>query len=220
VLFRSYCWAQKTATAAARSASGGQKPVKTAIKTGVHRARSALAIGVLIAALGLAAPAFSQQQGQLFATAEAGYARLILSFPGRDNLPTYRLRLENGVLSLEFDEEISVTLPDVGTTLPEYLSIARIDPNRRGLRIALRGTYNFNRSEAGEKLFIDLLPPSWQGLPPALPQDIIDELAERARVAAIRAEQDRKARMVAELDPRANVRIGRNPTFLRLQFDW
>ena len=194
--------------------------MKTAIKTGVHRARSALAIGVLIAALGLAAPAFSQQQGQLFATAEAGYARLILSFPGRDNLPTYRLRLENGVLSLEFDEEISVTLPDVGTTLPEYLSIARIDPNRRGLRIALRGTYNFNRIEAGEKLFIDLLSPSWQGLPPALPQDIIDELAERARVAAIRAEQDRKARMVAELDPRANVRIGRNPTFLRLQFDW
>src|SRR5690606_20508578 len=104
--------------------------------------------------------------------------------------------------------------------LPEYVSIARVDPDLGGVRFALRTSLNFNSIEAGEKLFIDLLPLAWQGLPPGLPQEAIDELAERARLAAIEAERRRKARDVAELDPQAEVRIGRNPTFLRLHFNW
>src|ERR1700734_2502765 len=36
---------------------------------------------------------------------------------------------------------------------------------------------------AGEKFFIDLLPATWSGLPPGLPQDVVDELARRAREA-------------------------------------
>jgi len=98
--------------------------------------------------------------------------------------------------------------------------VARVDPDGRGLRMGLRSGFSFNRIEAGEKLYIDLLPPNWQGQPPALPQNVIDELAERARLAAIRAEQDRKAAGVVEFNPQASVRIGRNPTFLRVQFDW
>ncbi|WP_172123576.1 MULTISPECIES: hypothetical protein [unclassified Devosia] len=168
----------------------------------------------------LAIPAAAQEQGQLFATAEEGYARLVLSFPGRDDLPRHKLRVENGVLSVEFDEAVQLVLPDVGTTLPQYLSIARLDANGRGLRVGLRSSFNFNRTEAGEKLFIDLLPADWQGMPPALPQEVLDELAERARLEAIETEQERKARQAAELGATPSVRVGRNPTFLRLQFDW
>lgn len=194
--------------------------MKTAIKAGWLRARRVLALCAILAIAGLAAPAHAEEQGQLFATQENGYARLILSFPGRDDLPKYEMRIENGVLSIEFDEQVSIILPDVGTTMAEYLSVARVDPDGRGLRMGLRNAFNFNRIEAGEKLFIDLLPPDWQGLPPALPQSVVDELAERARVAAIRAEQERKAAGVEELGPTATVRVGRNPTFLRVQFDW
>ena len=172
------------------------------------------------AALTAAGPALAQEQGQLFATQEEGYARLILSFPGRDDLPDYSMRVENGVLSLEFEEQVSVVLPDVGTTMPDYLAVARVDPDGRGLRLGLRHAFNFNRIEAGEKLFIDLLPQTWQGMPPGLPQDVVDELAERVRLAAIEAERQRKASDVAELDPQVSVRIGRNPTFMRVQFDW
>lgn len=171
-------------------------------------------------ALGAVTPAFAQAQGQLFATQEDGYGRLILSFPGRDSLPKYSMRIENGVLSIEFDEKVSVILPDVGTTMPQYLSVARVDPDGMGLRMGLRSAFSFNRIEAGEKLFIDLLPTTWQGMPPALPQEVVADLAERARLAAIRAEQDRKAAGVAEFNPTASVRIGRNPTFMRVQFDW
>ncbi|KKB84832.1 hypothetical protein VW29_08265 [Devosia limi DSM 17137] len=199
---------------------GGQKPVKTTFWAGWQKATAALLICAALVALGFVTPAMAQDKGQLFVTQEEGYARLILSFPSRDSLPPYSMRLENGVLSIEFTDPADIMLPDVSLTLPDYVSVARVDPDRRGLRLGLRAAFNFNRIEAGEKLFIDLLPSSWQGMPPALPQDVIDDLAERARLASIKAEQDRKAAAALELQPAASVRIGRNPTFLRLQFDW
>jgi hypothetical protein len=200
--------------------SGGQKPVKTSMADWRWPLWVAM-IGVVAAMLiAMAAPARAQEQGQLFATQEAGYARMILSFPGRDDFPKYQMRIENGVLSIQFEEQVSIILPDVGVTMAPYMSVARVDPDGRGLRIGLRSSFNFNRIEAGERLFIDLLPTDWQGMPPALPQEIIDELAERARLAAIRAERERKAADVVALDPQAIVRVGRNPTFMRVQFDW
>ncbi|HEV7345152.1 MAG TPA: hypothetical protein VGN60_05915 [Devosia sp.] len=188
--------------------------------TGLRRALRVALVGAALAALSLVTPVVAEEQGQLFATQEDGYARLILSFPSRDDLPEYTMRIENGVLSLVFEEQVSIILPDVGVTMAPYLSVARVDPDGKGLRLGLRASFTFNRIEAGEKLFIDLLPTTWQGMPPALPQEIIDELAERARLAAIRAERERKAADVIELDPRASVRVGRNPTFMRVQFDW
>lgn len=194
--------------------------MKTAFKSGVWQAPWAALIGIVMLVVSLAVPANAQEQGQLFATQEDGFGRLILSFPGLDDLPQYNMRIENGVISITFDEPVSLVLPDVGVTMPDYLSVARVDPDGRGLRIGLRAAFNYNSTPAGEKLFIDLMPSTWQGLPPALPQEIVDELAERARLAAIEAERQRKANQVEELDPRATLRIGRNPTFLRLQFDW
>ncbi|MET3924895.1 hypothetical protein [Devosia sp. 2618] len=188
--------------------------------TGKRLAKRVVLVGVALMAFASALPVFAQEQGQLFATQEEGYGRLVISFPGRDDLPKYTMRMENGVLSINFDEPVSIILPDVGVTMAPYLSAARIDPDGRGVRMALRASFNFNRTEAGEKLFIDLMPPTWQGSPPKLPQEVVDELAERARVDAIDAERERKARQLADLDPRANLRVGRNPTFLRLQFDW
>ena len=171
-------------------------------------------------ALVMIAPAFAQDKGQLYVAEQDGYGRLILSFPALDELPKYDFRIENNVLSIVFENPVDVLLPDVGLTMPNYLSIARVDPDGRGLRIGLKTSFNFNRIEAGEQLYVDLLPLTWQGMPPPLPQDVIEELAERARQAAIRAERDRKARMAAELEPMVNVRVGQNATFLRVQFDW
>lgn len=194
--------------------------MKYAAKAGWQKALFRRVLGALLALLTLVPAVMAQAEGQLLGTEEQGYGRLILSFPGKDRLPKYTMRLENGVLSLEFDEKVALVLPDMALAMPDYLSVARVDPDGRGLRFGLRSTFTFNRIEAGEKLFIDLLPTAWQGMPPALPQDVVDELAERARVAAIRAEQERKAAGASKLKPVASVRIGRNRTFLRVQFDW
>lgn len=164
--------------------------------------------------------AWAQDVGQFFATQEDGYGRMILSFPGRETLPPYTLRMANSVLTVTFEGGVAVTLPDVAATMPDYLSVARVDPEGKGVRLGLRTNFNFNSTEAGDKLFIDLLPSSWQGMPPPLPPEVLEEMERKAVRAALRADQQRKAQVVAEQNPRASLRIGRNPTFLRLQFDW
>ncbi len=74
--------------------------------------------------------------------------------------------------------------------------------------------------EAGERLFIDLMPMEWQGLPPSLPTEIIAELTARAKNAAMIAEQERKAKEARELNPQVKLSVGRNPTFVRIEFAW
>jgi tetratricopeptide (TPR) repeat protein len=196
------------------------RAMKMTINPGWLKPRKFLAAALLSVSLLSVSVAMAQEQAQFFATQETGYGRLVISFPGRDTMPPYAMRMSNGVLSLEFEEPISVVLPDVASIMPEYLSVARLDATGKGLRIGLRTTLNFNRTEAGTKLFIDLLPPNWQGSPPALPQDVIDEMNEKAQRIALREDQRRKAQVVAEQNPTVALRIGRNPTFLRLQFDW
>lgn len=173
---------------------------------------------LLLAAL--SSNAWAADKVQLLATKEDGFARLVLSFPSRLDLPPYRLRHENGVVAIEFEQPIEAALPDVALTLPDHIAVARIDPGGKGIRFGLRTKLLLNSMEAGERLFIDLLPLSWQGLPPALPPAVVAELAERAKQAAIRAEQQRKAELAKVLNPTATLRVGRNPTFLRVQFDW
>lgn len=172
-----------------------------------------------VSALALSS-AWAQDVGQFFATQEDGYGRMILSFPGREALPPYTLRMSNSVLAITFEDGVSVTLPDVAATMPDYLSVARMDAGGKGVRLGLRTNFNFNSTEAGDKLFIDLLPSTWQGMPPPLPPEVLAELERKAERAALRADQQRKAQVVAEQNPQATLRIGRNPTFLRLQFDW
>jgi tetratricopeptide (TPR) repeat protein len=168
----------------------------------------------------LSAPAFAEDKAQLFVTNEPGFGRLLLNFPERMDLPEYRIRYDNGVLAVEFDEPLTAVLPDVAAGIPDYVTIARIDPDRKGIRFGLRSDLKINHLEAGEKLFIDLMPEGWQGLPPGLPPSVVAALTERAEHAAKIAEQKRLAEEALRLKPVPTVRVGRNPTFLRVQFSW
>jgi hypothetical protein len=179
----------------------------------------------LVVALMLVGPVFAQatpapEKAQLIATSERGYARLVLSFPDRKDLPPYQVNYENGVLAITFDRQISVLLPDIALALPDYATIARVDSEGKGIRIGLRGAYNVNRTEAGEALYVDLLPTSWSGTPPPLPASVLANLAERDRVREQREAEERKVAETRAANPEATVRVGRNPTFLRIQIDW
>jgi hypothetical protein len=165
-------------------------------------------------------PAAAADKVQLHTTAEDGFGRLVLEFDGRLDLPSYKIGFDNNVLSITFAEPVSMPLPDVGATLPEYLTIGRVDPDGKGVRFGLRTPVTVHSMEASERLFIDLMPTNWQGLPPSLPPEIIAELTERAKNAAILAEQEQKAREAKALNPQVALRVGRNPTFIRIQFEW
>ncbi len=177
-------------------------------------------LAVLAWLVAFAVPALAADRVQLHATAEAGFGRLVLQFPDRLDLPGYRIGFDNNVLSVTFAEPVALPLPDVGAMLGDYLTIGRVDPDGRGVRFGLRTTVNIHSMEAGEKLFIDMMPPGWQGLPPALPPAVVAELTERAKAAAIVAEQTRKAAEARALNPKATLHVGRAPTFFRIEFAW
>jgi len=183
-----------------------------------HAASRLCAVFMLLCA-GLSA-AHAADRAQLLVTDEPGFGRLVLSFPDRRDLPSYTLRSENGVLAVQFAEPIDLLMPDVSTALTTYLGVARVDATGRAVRFGLRQALNINRTEAGEQLFIDLLPASWQGPPPRLPPDVQAELARRAAEAAALAEQARKAEAVLEVQPAGQLRVASSPTFTRYQFTW
>jgi len=203
--------------------SGRGQAVLVSVSAYVGRAFAGAVVKCAVAASLLVAfsiPAWAADKAQLFVTAEQGYGRMILSFPGLYEMPKHQVKMENGVLAVTFDEPIDITLPDVTKILPDFISVGRVDPDGRGVRFALRTKLNFNPMEAGEKLFLDLMPANWQGMPPSLPPEIIADLARRAEEAAKLAEQKRLADEAAIIKPAAALRVGRNPTFTRLQFDW
>lgn len=183
-----------------------------------------LAMISFVLGLGAALPAVAQSSvpdaARLEVLSREGYGRLILDFYQRNDLPEYKISAENGVLIIAFADPVAMRLVDIAAILPDYATVARLDPDQRGLRIGLKGGYRINTLEAGEKLFIDLLPEDWTGILPGLPTEVIEELSRRARDAAIDAERERKAELVASGEPEVTFSVGRNPTFIRLQFDW
>lgn len=172
----------------------------------------------VLALVGAALPqgAQAQQQATIRAIQEKGFGRLILTFPGPTKVT---LRATPGVVVLNFSDAVRLDVGKVPTDVPAYISAARTDPDGKGARFALAAAYDVNMMEAGEKVVVDFLPTDWAGLPPPLPQEIIEELAERARNTELRRAEERKARRIASAKP-IPVRFGKLPTFTRMVFDW
>lgn len=188
-----------------------------------HRVRRSLArlfsttALVLSFALTLPQAAVAQAAMGLEARAEQGFGRLVLTFP---KLPKYDVRTTTGVLVISFDEPQKITLDDVTLKLSRYLSVARVDPDGRGLRFALVQPLRINTMEAGEQLFIDLLPRRWSGPLPPLPEEVAAELARRAaeeerlaREARLREEQEKNSVPI-------ELAVGNHPTFSRISLGW
>jgi hypothetical protein len=176
-----------------------------------------LSVGIGLAALAVAAglsdPALAASATLRGQEMPAGFGRLELTF---DEATPTRIRVANSVLVVAFGAAVKVDVARIAKDLPAYVSIARGDPDGRGLRFALARPYKANLIEAGDKVFIDLLPESWTGLLPGPPQEVIASLAERLRLAEARV-RDQAAQPAA---PRAvlGVRRAALPTLDRLIF--
>ena len=91
-------------------------------------------------------------------------------------------------------------------------------PDGSAIRIALARKVKVNTITAGERLYVDLLPESWSGVVPGLPQEVIDELARRAREAERQLRQA-AARGQADANSTVRVKVGTQPTFVRYIFE-
>jgi tetratricopeptide (TPR) repeat protein len=139
------------------------------------------------------------------------YGRIALEF----SEPTkVQVKATNGVLVLTFPDATKIQGERLVRELPSYLTQVRHDPDGLGLRLALAQPWRTNVLEAAEKVFIDLLPANWTGLLPALPPEVVDALARRARDAEARAGDD--ARRQKAPPRQVAVRVAKLPTLTRL----
>ncbi|TXN83845.1 hypothetical protein FV234_05110 [Methylobacterium sp. WL8] len=168
--------------------------------------RAGLALAILA---GLGLPAEAAKLLAVSGTEAQGYARIAFTFDGAVSI---KARLSGGVLVLNYDERTEAGPERLVSELPGYLAAVRRDPDGSGLRLALQRPIRVNVQEAGEKVFVDLLPENWTALPPPLPPDVVADLARRARAA----EAILKARNPAPVRRPLGVEVAKLPTLTRL----
>ena len=109
-----------------------------------------------------------------------GYARLIFSMSDFNDVS---VRQTGNVLIISFKTPIDVNVDRLSSQAAGYIAAARRDPDGMAVRLALARKVTVNAMAVGQQYFVDLLPDTWQGLPPGLPQDVVDDLTKRARDA-------------------------------------
>jgi len=154
-------------------------------------------------------------KGEAQFAAANGYARLVLTLAedvGSD------VAVAGSVLVVSFKKPVDIAVDTLGAAVPDYVGAARRDPDGMAIRFALARKVKVNTMTAGERIFVDLLPESWAGPPPALPQEVVRELAERARAAE---QALRQLRLVEETKKKKPVRVraSMQPTFVRFTFE-
>jgi tetratricopeptide (TPR) repeat protein len=176
-----------------------------------------LGAAIAVAAMGAASPNAVAQgaPATVKGAEERNFGRILLTLPKSQKVTA---RVANGVLVVSFTDPVAVSAERIVREMPSYVSVARVDPDGRGLRLALVGTFEPNVMEAGERVFIDLIPANWQGVLPGLPQEVVNEMAERLRRAEtiardlVRTREPTQARQI-------EVRAASLPTLSRLIFD-
>ena len=152
--------------------------------------------------------------GDVSVSTKEGYARIVFTLSEETDAD---VRLSNGILIIAFKHPVDIPVARIPDSAASYIGAARRDPDGAAVRIALNRKVTVNTMAAGEKLFVDLLPEGWTGLPPSLPQEVVEELARRARDAEKRARQQLQQQQQRALPP-VRVRVGIQPTFTRYTF--
>ncbi|MET7242441.1 hypothetical protein ABZT49_03665 [Methylobacterium sp. EM32] len=172
----------------------------------------------LIALAALAVGAGAADAAQLVAiqgSEQKNFGRIALTF---DHGVKVTAKVTGGVLVVNFREPVTGQRERLAAEMPAYVAQVRRDPDGAGLRVALQASYKVNVLEAGERVFIDLMPEGWTGLPPGLPPEVLadlsrrsEELSERLRREAVRTRRTALRLEVATLPTltRLSVRLPR-----------
>lgn len=173
-------------------------------------------IVLLIAALSAPRPALADPiKANVVAGTSGGYARLIFSMSDFNDVS---VRQTGNVLIIGFKTPIDVNVGRLPAQASGYIAAARRDPDGMAVRLALARKVTVNAMAVGQQYYVDLLPDTWQGLPPGLPQEVVDDLTRRARDAEMQLQ--RAHRLIAlEKIPSVRVHVATQPTFTRYVFD-
>jgi len=177
---------------------------------------SVLALVAALSWLFAGEPAHAQLvKGEATLTQQQGYARLLIKL--KEDVPA-DVTVAGAVLIVQFKKPVDIPIELLGDAVPGYVGAVRRDPDGSAIRMALAQKVRVNVMTAGERIFVDLLPEKWTGLPPALPAEIVKELSDRA-LAAERALRSQKLVDEANKRPPVRVRASVQPTFVRFVFE-
>ncbi|ABA04389.1 tetratricopeptide TPR_4 protein [Nitrobacter winogradskyi Nb-255] len=154
-------------------------------------------------------------RGEASFSAADGFARLVLKL--NDDVDS-EVTVAGAVLVIRFKRPVDIPVGRIAVAVPDYVASARRDPDGSAIRLALARNVTVNTMTAGERVFVDLMPDGWKGPPPGLPQEVVRELAERAR-AAERALREQRSLEAAKKRPPVRVRASVQPTFVRYVFE-
>ena len=172
---------------------------------------------VLLAALTFAPrAAFADPiQANVVAGTSGGYARLIFSMSDFNDVS---VRQTGNVLIISFKQPIDIIVDRLSSQAAGYIAAARRDPDGMAVRLALARKVTVNAMAVGQQYYVDLLPDTWQGMPPGLPQEVVDDLTRRARDAERQLERAQRLASVEKIPP-VPVHVATQPTFTRYEFD-
>ena len=121
-----------------------------------------LSFGIGLAALslaaGFAAPATAATATLRGEAMRAGFGRIAFAF---DVPVTTRVRVANGVVVIGFSQPVQLDPSKLAAELPNYVSVIRVDPDGRGLRLALaRASSTGSVSDENGISFLPHTPPT------------------------------------------------------------
>lgn len=184
------------------------------IKT--HARDGAFAVALALALVfGGGAKADEPIKGEVKVFTDNGFGRLIFRL---DQDVEAKVVVSGAILVITFKQPVAIQVDRLNSSAPEYISAARRDPDGTALRIALARPLKVNTIPAAERLFVDLLPETWKGMLPGLPQEVVDDLARRAREAERQLHQQRLAEKQKKVQTR-RVKVANQPTFVRYVFE-
>lgn len=183
-----------------------------------HAGRLGAALFAAVVACALLAPARAAQaplRAEVSTSAENGFVRLVFKFAAETEP---EVRLSNNILVVSFTQPVDINVDHIAVNAPGTISVARRDPDGSAVRMALARKVAVNTMAAGERFYVDLLPDTWKGVKPGLPQEVVDELARRAREAEKQLRKQQRAEQQQRLAT-VRVRTTRLPTLTRFLFD-
>src|SRR6266576_2233504 len=154
-------------------------------------------------------------RGEATLSTAGGYARLVFKL-GED--VESDVTTAGTILVIRFKRPVDIPVDRLPEAAPDYVSSARRDPDGTAIRLSLARKVAVNTMTAGERVFVDMIPETWSGPPPGLPQEVVRELSERAR-AAERALRQQRAMADAKKRPPVRIRASVQPTFVRFVFE-
>ncbi|MEM9750641.1 MAG: hypothetical protein AAF869_06790, partial [Pseudomonadota bacterium] len=170
-----------------------------------------------------AAPAFAQGAATRVTNTD-GYLRIEFEWADPTSLDA---TVENNVLIVRFGAPFRGDIRALTSEARDYLAAARLDPNGRTARFALRGDYRLHLSQSFNINALDLIPPGFDGDP----NDVVSaralfeerrQAAEAEAAARLAAAQEAVAQSTEpeEIPLPLRVYVSEHDQYSRLVFDW